>query len=162
MDTPMVKVPSIDVVGSGQELALIPSIEDACSTEDGTYTGTLGGDAIKKGALDSPSNWEDIAMLLKRVLCFTAPKPLASGMEEFFPFSNRRFIDLLDDPHVAGVVRPSHVTSEFALRCTHPLLTYIAKETVEVVGFTHFSLNLLYRSALIPDLILFQGGGCYS
>lgn len=56
LDTPMVQVPSIDVVGSGQELALIPSVEDACPTEDGTSTGTLGGDAIKKGALDSPSN----------------------------------------------------------------------------------------------------------
>lgn len=111
----MVQVPSIDVVGSGQELALIPSVEDACPTEDGTSTGTLGGDAIKKGALDSPSNWEDIATLLKRVLCFTAPKPLALGVEEFFPFSHRHFIDLLDDPHMAGVVQSSHVTSESTL-----------------------------------------------
>lgn len=150
-------MPSIDVVGSGQELALIPSVEDACLTKDGTSTGTLGGDAIKKGALDSPSNWEDIATLLKRVLCFTTPKPLALGVEEFFPFSHRHFIDLLDDTHVAGVVQSSHVTSESALRCTHPLLTYIAKKTVEVVGFTHFSPNLLNRSALILDLILFQG-----
>lgn len=78
-------------------------------------------------------------------------------MEEFFPFSHRHFIDLLDDPHVAGVVRPSHVTSESVLRCTYPLLTYIDKETVEVVGFTHFSPNLLNRPTLIPDLILFQG-----
>lgn len=52
----MVQVPSIDAVGSRQELSLIPSIEDACPAKDGTSTGTLGGDAIKKGALDSPSN----------------------------------------------------------------------------------------------------------
>lgn len=34
---------------------------------------------------------------------------------------------------------------------------YIAKETIEVVRFTHFFLNLLNQSALIPNLILFQG-----
>lgn len=34
---------------------------------------------------------------------------------------------------------------------------YIAKETIEVVGFTHFSPNLLNQSGLIPYLILFQG-----
>lgn len=153
----MVQVPFIDAVGFRQELALIPSVEDACSTEDGTSTGTLGGDAIKKDAMDNPSNWEDIATLLKMVICFIAPKPLTSGMKEFFLFSHRHFIDLLDDLHVAGVVRPSHVTLESALRCTYPLLEYIAKETVEVVRFTHFSPNLLNRSALIPDLILFQG-----
>lgn len=135
----MVQVPSIDAVGSRQELSFILFVEDACPIEDKTSTGTLGGDAIKKGALDNPSNWEDIVTLLKRVLCFIVPKPLASSIEEFFPFSYHHFIDLLDDPHVAGVVRPSHVTSEFVLRCTHPLLTYIDKETVEVVGFTHFS-----------------------
>lgn len=111
----MVQVFSIDVVGSEQELVLIPSVEDACPIEDGTSIGTLGGDVIKKGALNSPSNWEDIATLLKRVLCFTAPKPLASGVEEFVPFSHSHFIDLLDDPHVAGIVRPSHVTSESTL-----------------------------------------------
>lgn len=43
----MVQVPSIDVVGSRQELSLILSVEDACPAEDRTSTDTLGGDAIK-------------------------------------------------------------------------------------------------------------------
>lgn len=44
----MVQVPSIDAVGSRQELSLIPSVEDACPAEDGTSTGTLGGMPSRK------------------------------------------------------------------------------------------------------------------
>lgn len=128
--------PSTDVVGFGQELVVIPFIEDACPTEDRTFAGTPGGNANKKGASDTPSSWEDIAALLKRVPCFTAPKPPTSGVEEFFPFSHRHFVDLRGDPYMAGVVRPSHVTPDSAHQGTYSMLKYTTEETTKVVGFT--------------------------
>lgn len=55
----MVHVPPIDAVGFGQELVMIPSIEDACPTKDGTSASTPSGNASKRNALDSLSSWED-------------------------------------------------------------------------------------------------------
>lgn len=57
------------------------------------------------------------------------------------------------------MIRPSYVTPESTFRCIYPLLKYIVKKTVEVVGFTlfFFGLSLLNHLALIPILLLFQG-----
>ena len=71
-------------------------------------------------------------MLLKVISCFIAPKPPASDLEEFFPFSHRHFVNLGGNPRMAGMVQQSHVTPDSAL---YPLLKYIVEETTEVVGF---------------------------
>ncbi|KAJ9693331.1 hypothetical protein PVL29_012194 [Vitis rotundifolia] len=47
----MVHVPPIDAVGFGQELVMIPSIEDACPTKDGTSASTPSGNASKRNSL---------------------------------------------------------------------------------------------------------------
>lgn len=131
----MLQVPHIDVVGSGRELAMIPSAEDTCPNKDGAPAATLGGNAKEKDALAILSSWEKIATLLKAVPCFTVPELLAFGVEEFFSFSHCHFVNLCDDPCMARVVRPSHVTSDFALRCTYPLLKYTIEETTKMLRF---------------------------
>ena len=121
---------------------MITSTKDICSTEDETPIATLGGNAKEKDAPATLSSWEDIKALLKAVPCFTAPQPPISNMEEFFSFSHHHFVDLHGDPHMAGMVRPSHVTPESTLWCTHLLLKYTIKESGEVVGFSHFLSKL--------------------
>lgn len=56
LDTPTVHMPLTDAIGSGRELAVIPSIEDACPVEDETSDGTLSGHANKRDAPDNPSS----------------------------------------------------------------------------------------------------------
>ncbi|RVW46141.1 hypothetical protein CK203_076152 [Vitis vinifera] len=62
----------------------------------------------------------------------TATPDGTSNMEEFFPFSHHHFINLGNIPRMVGVVRPSHVAPDSALRCTYLLLKYTAEEMVEV------------------------------
>lgn len=154
-------MPYNDVVESRQELVVIPFVEDTCPDKYGASAATSGGNAKEKDNLAIPSSWEEIAALLKAVPCFTAPKLPTFGVEEFFPFSHHHFINLGGDPPMAGVIRPSHVTPDSALRCTYPLLKYIAEETTEVVRFISLMPNFAvsFRSDTWFDSVL--GGGCH-
>lgn len=87
----MVHVPSTNAVGSGRELVVTSSAEDDCLTKYGTFTGTSGVNANEGDASDNPSSWEDIAALLKKVLCFTTPEPPTSSMHAFFPYCHLPF-----------------------------------------------------------------------
>ena len=129
------QVPSFDVIRSGRELVVIPSIEDACLMEDGTSPATLGGNANERDSPVNPSSWENIATLLKSVPCFTTPDSPASGVNAFFLMTRRHFVELCGNLHLAGVVRPSHGTPESVLRCTYPMQKYTAEETTKVVRF---------------------------
>lgn len=99
---------------------------------------TPGGNAKEKDVSATPSSWEEIAALLRAVLCFTTSEPPTSGVDKFFSFSHHHLVNLHGDLRIAGVVYPSHVAPESALHCTYPLLKYIIEETTEVVGFTPF------------------------
>ena len=137
-NTLVVQVPPIEAIRPDQELVVSPPAEDTCPDKDGDPAATSGGNVKEKDILTIPSIWEDIGALLKTVPCFTTSEPPASGVEEFFSFSHRHFIDLRGDPRIAGVVRLSHVPLDSTLRYTYPLLKYTAEETAEVVGFTLF------------------------
>lgn len=113
-------------------------LEDTCPVGHEVPTTTPSGNAKEKDTSIIPSSWEEIAVLLKAVPCFTIPEPPTSGVEKFFPFSHHHFVNLGGNPRMAGVVQPSHVTLNFALRCTYPLLKYTVEENTEVVGFGHF------------------------
>nr|CAN68572.1 hypothetical protein VITISV_023885 [Vitis vinifera] len=141
----------IDVVGFGQELVVILSIEDTCRTEDATSSATLGGIANEKETLVNLSSWEDIVTLLKSVPCFTTLEPQASGVNAFFSMTRCHFVELLDEPCLASVVRPSHGTPKSVLRCTYPMQKYTTKETTKVgVAVIH---NLMrQRSSLLKRL----------
>lgn len=119
LEAPIVEVPHTNAVGSGQELVVISSVEDACPTEDGISTGILCGNANEGDALDNPSSWKDIAALLKRVPYFTAPKPSTSGVQAFFPYFRRQIVKLPGG--VFDVVCPSYGTREFVLQCTYSM-----------------------------------------
>ena len=129
---PMMQVSPSNVVKPRQELVVRPSSMDTCPTGDEAHTATLGGNATKKDTTNIPSRQEKIVVLLKVISCFIAPKPPASDLEEFFPFSHRHFVNLGGNPRMAGMVQQSHVTPDSAL---YPLLKYIVEETTEVVGF---------------------------
>lgn len=154
-------MPHNDVVESRQELTVIPFVENTCSDKNGASAATPGGNAKEKDDLAIPSSWEEIAALLKAVPCLTAPEPPTFGVEEFFPFSHRHFINLDGDPHMVGVIRPSHVTPDSALRCTYPLLKYTAEETTEVVRFISLMPNFAvsFRSDTWFDSV--SGSGCH-
>lgn len=85
----MVHVPPSDAVGSGRELIVTSSVEDDCLTKNGTSTGTPGVNANEEDASDNSSSWEDIAVLLKKVPCFTMPEPPVSSVHAFFPYCHR-------------------------------------------------------------------------
>lgn len=157
----VLQVPHNDVVESRQKLAVIPSVEDTCLDKNGASTATPGGNAKEKDDLTILSSWEEIAALLKAVPCFTAPEPPTFGVEEFFLFSHRHFINLDGDPRMAGVIRPSHVTPNSTLRCTYPLLKYTVEETTKVVRFISLMPNFVvsFRSDTQFDFI--SGGGCH-
>lgn len=101
--------------------------------EDETSSATLGGIANEKETLVNPSSWEDIVTLLKSVPCFTTLEPQASSVNAFFSMTQRHFVELLDEPCLASVVRPSHGTSKSVLRCTYPMQKYTTEETTKVV-----------------------------
>lgn len=131
-------MPPIDVVGSEQEIALVPLIEDTCPDEDEIPTATPGGNASERAALVSPSSWEKTAALLRSVPYFTTPEPPAPGVEAFYHFFQRHFVELRGEPYLVGVVHPSRITPEFALRCTHPLLKYTTEEMAKIVRLSPF------------------------
>ncbi|RVW23366.1 hypothetical protein CK203_100795 [Vitis vinifera] len=85
-----------------------PHGPDTCPVGDEVPTATPGGNAKEKDTSVIPSSWEEIAVLLK------------AG----------------SNPRMAGVVRPSHVTSNFALRYTYPLMKYTVEENAEVLDAT--------------------------
>lgn len=154
-------MPQNDVVESRQELVVILSIEDTCPDKNGAPTTTSGGNAREKDDLAILSSWDEVVVLLKAVPCFTAPEPPAFRVEEFFPFSHCHFVNLGGDPRMAGVIRPSHVTPDSALRCTYPLLKYTAEETTEVVRFIPLlpKFAVSFRSDTWFDYV--SGGGCH-
>ena len=100
-----------------------------------TPVATPGGNTNERDAPISFSSWEDIATRLKSVPYFTTPKPPASGVNAFFPFTRHHFVELRSDPRLAGVVHPFHGTLESVLQCTYLMQKYIAEETMEVVRF---------------------------
>ncbi|KAL6311340.1 hypothetical protein AAG906_025626 [Vitis piasezkii] len=119
LEAPIVEVPHTNAVGSRQELAVIPSVEDVYPTEDGISTGIPCGNANEGDAPDNPSSWEDIVALLKRVSYFTALESSTSGVHAFFSYFRRQFVELPSG--VFDVVRPSYDTREFVLQCTYPM-----------------------------------------
>ena len=126
-DVPMVQVPPSDPVQPCLELVVRPLSESTCPVEDKVPTATPGGKAKEKDAPAIPSSWEEIAMLLKAIPCFTAPEPPTSRVEEFFMFSHCHFVNLSGIPCMAGMARPSHVAQDSALRCTYPLLNILLR-----------------------------------
>lgn len=150
---PMVHVPPSDVGRSERELVVTSSVEDDCLTKDGTSTGTPGVNANEGDVSDNPSSWEDIAALMKKVPCFTAPEPPASSVDAFFYYCHHQYVELPGG--LSDVVHPSHGTPEFVLRCTHPMQKYTTEEMVEVVRFTASLHKLAKRLALTHVLTLF-------
>ncbi|RVW69615.1 hypothetical protein CK203_062631 [Vitis vinifera] len=120
-------VPPSDTVQPCLELVVRPLSESTCPVEDKVPTATPGGKAKEKDAPAIPSSWEEIAMLLKAIPCFTAPEPPTSRVEEFFMFSHCHFVNLSGIPCMAGMARPSHVAQDSALRCTYPLLNILLR-----------------------------------
>ena len=92
-DVLMVQVPHFDTVRPCQELVVGLPLEDTCPVGDEVPTATPGGNAKEKDTLVIPSSWEEIAVLLKAVPCFTVPQPPTSGVEKFFPFSHHHFVN---------------------------------------------------------------------
>ena len=69
----MVQVPLFYTVKSEQELVASSFVEnDACPVEDGTLTATLGGEVNERDIPINPPSWEEIAVLLRKLPCFTA------------------------------------------------------------------------------------------
>lgn len=155
----VLQVPHNDVIESRQELAVILSVEDTCLDKNGVSTATPSGNAKEKDDLAISSSWEEIAALLKAVPCFITPEPPAFGVEEFFPFSHRHFINLDGDPRMAGVIRPSHVTPDSAFRCTYPLLKYTTEKTTEVVRFISLMPNFAVSFSSDTWFDSVSGGG---
>ena len=71
-DVPMVQVAPSNIVRSYQELVVRPSAEDTCPVGYRGRVATPGGHAKEKDISATPSSWEEIAALLRAVLCFTA------------------------------------------------------------------------------------------
>lgn len=153
----MVQVPPFDAVRSEQELVMSYSIEDTCLMGDETLAATLGGDINEKDTPINPPSWEEIATLLKTILCFTTPKPPASGVNALFPLTRRHFVELPDDLILVSVVHPFHGTPDSVLRCTYLMQKYIIEETMEVVRFASFLLKFTERTVLTLGSMLFQG-----
>lgn len=99
----MVRVLPTDVVGSGQELVMIPSVEDACPAENETSVATPGGNANERDVPVSLSSWEDITALFKSIHCFTVPEPSTPSVNVFFPLTQCHFVELSNDPCLVGV-----------------------------------------------------------
>ena len=112
-----------------------PFLKGTCPVENEVLATTPGGKAKEKAAPAIPSSWEEIAALLKAFPYLTALEPPASGVKEFFTFFHRHFVNLGGNPHMVGVVRPSHVALNSTLRCIYLLLQYTIEETTEVVSF---------------------------
>lgn len=89
--------------------------------ENGTSVATPSGNANERDALVIPSSWDDIAVLLKMVPCFTVLEPSISGVNAFFPFTRRHFVELPGDPCLTSVVRPSYGTPKSILQCTYSM-----------------------------------------
>lgn len=151
----MVQVPPFDAVRSEQELVMSYSIEDTCLMGDETLAATLGGDINEKDTPINPPSWEEIATLLKTILCFTTPKPPASGVNALFPLTRRHFVELPDDLILVSVVHPFHDTPDSVLRCTYLMQKYIIEETMEVVRFASFLLKFTERTVLTLGSMLF-------
>ncbi|KAL6328127.1 hypothetical protein AAG906_034270 [Vitis piasezkii] len=97
-------VPPSDTVQPCLELVVRPPSESTCPAEDEVLAATSGSKAKEKDVPAIPSSWEEIAVLLKAIPCFIAPEPLASGVEEFFTFSHRHFVNLSGIPRITGMV----------------------------------------------------------
>ena len=112
-----------------------PFLKGTCPVGDEVPATTPGGMAKEKATSTIPSSWEEIAALLKAVPYLTAPEPPTFGVKEFFTFFHHHFVNLGGNPHMVGVVRPSHVALNSTLRCIYLLLKYTVEETTEVVSF---------------------------
>ncbi|KAL6319709.1 hypothetical protein AAG906_026781 [Vitis piasezkii] len=107
-------LPSLEGHSDQEPKPMVPCInlepkeeeENTCLVGDEASATTSSGNVMEKDALDIPS--------------------------KFFSFSHRHFVNLGSNSRMASVVRPSHVTLNFVLRCTYPLLKYTAKDMAEV------------------------------
>lgn len=133
-------MPFSDTVRSGQELVVSSfAKKNVCSTEDGIpVSHTLGGDINEKDAPISSPSRDEIKVLLRKVPCFTTPKPPVPGIDAFFPLTRRHFVNLPGNPPIIVVPRLPHGTSEFVLQCINPTQQYIVEKMAEVVRFASF------------------------
>lgn len=117
LDAPLASMPPSDVARSDQVLVVSSSAKkNACPVQEMTFISqTLGVDHNDK---DAPINshtpsWEKIAELFNQVPCFIESEPPSTDMNDFFPLTNRFFVETASDPHITIAPRLPCGTPEF-------------------------------------------------
>lgn len=139
LDTPLSLMPLADVARTSRALTVRSPIKNyACPIQERiSTTPTPDVDHNDKDILvqSHAPRWEEIMELLKQVLCFTEAEPSSTDISDFFPLTQRFFVDIDDNPPIIVAARLPQSTLESVISCIQLMHDYITFETVEVVSF---------------------------